>query len=94
VAAVLLATVVTLVVVWVQQAPGDSLFFWRSDLTADETKRALQRGNPSWRNVQCIHGSDGWDYICSYTYSSGGRDLRDEIGVDVDSRSPIRRSAP
>jgi hypothetical protein len=65
-----------------------------ADLTAEETARALRHSNPHWRDVHCIPGSNGWDYTCSYKVSFEGRDLRESIGVDVDSESPTHVTAP
>ena len=71
-----------------------AVFLRPADLTAEETARAFRHGHPHWRDVHCIPGSNGWDYTCSYTVSFEGRDLRESIGVDVDSESPTHITAP
>jgi hypothetical protein len=65
------------------------------ELTALEAADALKRSYPNWVNVKCQPAPDNWDYDCSYSYETADGTLsRESIGIKVDSRGVIERTAP
>jgi hypothetical protein len=57
--------------------------------SAEDVADWIERYRADLSGTRCEKGTNGWDYVCSFTDSQG---RRLKLGVLVDSRQPIQMS--